>query len=192
VPLSLKKNFARVYEEDLLVDGSTQSVFFDQGIDLTSYIINRTNKVISIDDISDQFDGTTEQSLVGRFADASDLLELNTEFIQEEVVGFITSVYPGITTNPNWNRSTFKTEIQYVVSAISNDIKYGSNNESVGVGLSYWSGLGTSFISGISTETIAGFNYIIDLSKYIINNVGVKTSYQLEILYQFLQQLIII
>ena len=179
MPLSVRKNFARVYEEELLPDGSTQDIFLDEGIDLTSYIINKTNKVIEIDDISSQFDGTSEQSLVARFANASDLLEFNKEFIQEEVVGFITSVYPGITTNPNWDELTYKTQVGYVVDAISHDIKYSSNDKSIEVGLDYWSGLGTSYISGISTETIAGYDYIIDLSKYIINNVGVKTSYQL-------------
>lgn len=177
--LNTKKNFARVYEEETLDDGSTQNVFFDGGIDLSSYIINKTNKVIEIDDISDQFDGTSEQSLDGRFADASDLLDANRQFIQEEVVGFITATYPGITTNIDWDREICKRDVGYIVDAISHDIKYASNNKSIEAGLAYWSGLGTSYVAGESVETIAGFNYIVDLSKYIINNIGVKTSYQL-------------
>ena len=179
IPLSVKKNFARVYEEELNPDGSIQNVFFDEGIDLSSYIVNKTNKVLSIDDMSSQFNGTSEQYLQGRFVDASDLLNSNRYFIQEEVVGFITSVYPGITTNPDWDRSICARDVGYIVDAISQDVKYGSNNKSVEAGLAYWSGLGTSYVAGESVETIAGFKYIIDLSKYIINNVGVKTSYQL-------------
>ena len=179
VPLNIKKNFARVYEEEVGLDGSTQNIFFDGGIDLSPYIVNKTNKVIEIDDISDQFDGTSIQSLQGRFADASDLLDLNRSFIQEEVVGFITATYPGITTNPDWDRTICARDVGYIVDAISHDVKYASNNKSVEAGLSYWSGVGTSYVAGETVETIAGFNYITQLSKYIINNVGVQTSYQL-------------
>ena len=174
-----KNNFALVYEEDVLDNGSVERVFFDESRPLKTYILNKTNKVVKIDDISNQFDGTSTQSLQTRFVNASDILSLNKPFIQEEVVGFVTSYYPGINTNPNWNRSTYKTEVGYVVDAISSDIKYNSNNSSVETGVSYWAGFGTSYLSGVTTETITGFNYIIDLSKYIINNVGVKTSYQL-------------
>ena len=96
VPLSTKQNFARVYEEEVNSDGSTQNIFFDGGIDLSSYIVNKTNKVIEIDDISDQFNGTSKQYLRGRFADASDLLDLNRDFIQAEVVAFVEYNYPTI------------------------------------------------------------------------------------------------
>lgn len=180
IPLSIRKNFARVYEEELSPDGSIQNVYFDEGVDLSSYIMNRTNKVIEIDDISNQFEGSSIQSLDGRFSDASDLLDGNREFIQEEVVGFITATYPGITTNPDWDRTICKRDVGYIVDAITHDLKYKSSNKTIEAGLAYWTGAGgTSYVEGESIETIAGFNYIIDLSKYIINNVGVKTSYQL-------------
>lgn len=176
-----KNNFALVYEEDFLDDGSVERVFFDEGVALRNYIINKTNKVIIIDDISDQFDGSSIQSLDGRYADASDLLELNRSFIQEEVVGFITASYPGITTNPDWDRNICKRDVGFIVDAIAHDVKYKSNNKSVEAGLAYWSGLGTSYVAGESVETIAGFKYIIDLSKYVINNVAISTSYQIPV-----------
>jgi hypothetical protein len=180
ISMNLRNNFATVYEEGGLPDGtSSEDVFLYEGTPLLPFILNKTNKVVNIDDISDQFDGTSTQELRGRFVDASELLNLNRYFIQEEVVGFITSVYPGITTNPDWDRSICARDVGYIVDAISQDVKYGSNNKSVEAGLAYWSGLGTSYVAGESVETIAGFKYIIDLSKYIINNVGVKTSYQL-------------
>lgn len=174
-----KDNFAIVYEEDFLENGSVERVFFSEGISLRNYILNKTNKVIKIDDIGDQFTGTSIQTLDGRFADASDLLDNNKSFIQEEVVGFITAKYPGISTNVGWSKTVFYNSVGYVVDSISHDVKYKSNNKSIENGLNYWAGLGTSYVAGISTSTIDAFNYIIDLSKYIINNVGVKTSYQL-------------
>ena len=178
-PLSLRNNFTRVYEEELLPDGSIQNIYLDGGIDLASYIINRTNKVIEIDDISDQFEGTSLQELDSRFAGGSDLLDSNRQFIQEEVVGFITAKYPGITTSVGWSRTTFYDSIGYFIDSISHDVKYESNNKSIEGGLAYWAGLGTSYVSGITDETIEAIGYAIDLSKYIINNVGVTTSYQL-------------
>lgn len=174
-----RSNFNLVYEEDFLDDGSVEKIFFNEGVALRNYILNKTNKVIKIDDISNQFNGSSTQSLVGRYADASDLLDLNRQFIQEEVVGFITSTYPGIVTSVGWSKTSFTEEIGSVVDAVSHDIKYNSNNKSIDQGLNYWAGIGTSYISGITTERISAYNYITDISKYIINNVGVKTSYQL-------------
>jgi hypothetical protein len=51
-------NFAKVYEEDSLEDGSIEKVYIADGLVLTPFIINRTNKVLKIDDISSQFNGT--------------------------------------------------------------------------------------------------------------------------------------
>ncbi|NDB55605.1 hypothetical protein EB169_07220, partial [archaeon] len=138
VPLNVKTNFARVYEEEVGLDGSTQNIFFDGGIDLSPYIVNKTNKVIEIDDISDQFDGTSEQYLRGRFADASDLLDLNREFIQEEVVAFVEYNYPNIGVSTTYDQAKCKRDVGYIVDAISHDIKYNSNNKSVEAGVYYW------------------------------------------------------
>ena len=51
-------NFAKVYEEDSLEDGSIEKVYIAGGLVLSPFIINQTNKVLKIDDISNQFDGT--------------------------------------------------------------------------------------------------------------------------------------
>jgi len=52
-----KYNFSMVTEEDSLPDGSVERIFFPEGVDLTPFILSLTNKVISIDNISDQFTG---------------------------------------------------------------------------------------------------------------------------------------
>ena len=57
--LYTKYNFSMVYEEDLLDDGSTERIYFPEGTALRSYILNKTNKVLLIDDISSQFTGIT-------------------------------------------------------------------------------------------------------------------------------------
>lgn len=177
VPLNIRKNFARVYEEEVGLDGSTQNIFFDGGIDLSPYIVNKTNKVIEIDDISNQFDGTSEQYLRGRFADASDLLDLNREFIQEEVVAFVEYNYPNIGISTTYDQAKCKRDVGYIVDAISHDIKYNSNNKSVEAGVYYWNA-GVSYVSNETEETLFAYNYVKFISQYIINNQSPPTLYQ--------------
>jgi hypothetical protein len=113
----------------------------------------------------------------GRFIDAGNLLEVNINFIKEEVVGFVTFTYPSILTNLDYDAAICKRDVGYVVNAIIYDLSYGGNSKSIEAGLAYWNA-GTSYVAGESVETIAGYRYIIDLSKKIINNVAVTTSYQ--------------
>jgi len=113
----------------------------------------------------------------GRYLDAGNLLELNNNFIKEEVVGFVTFTYPSLLSNQDYDATTCKRDVGYVVDAIVYDLSYGGNSKSVQAGLSYWNA-GTSYVAGESVETIAAYRYIIDLSKKIINNVAVTTSYQ--------------
>ena len=174
-----RTNFTQVYEEDVLDDGSVEKIYINDGLSLRPYINNKTNKVLKIDDISDQFNGRSFQTLDNRYSGASDLLLYNRNFIQEEVVGFITATYPSILANVDWDRNITREKIGLVVDATAHDLKYQSNNKSIEVGLSYWSGVGTSYVAGEEVETISGLKYISQLSKYIINNVGVPTSYNL-------------
>ncbi len=113
----------------------------------------------------------------GRYIDAGNLLEVNKNFIKEEVVGFVTFTYPSILTNLDYDAAICKRDVGYIVDAIVYDLSYGGNSKSVEAGLAYWNA-GTSYVDGESVETIAGYRYIIDLSKKIINNVAVTTSYQ--------------
>jgi photosystem II stability/assembly factor-like uncharacterized protein len=57
--LFVKNNFAMVYEDDKLDDGSVERIYFQEGTALRSYTLNKTNKVYRIDDISGQFTGIT-------------------------------------------------------------------------------------------------------------------------------------
>lgn len=146
---------------------------------LFDFSICKTNKVVPIDDFSDEFNGTSVLQVDGVNADGANLLLLNKEFIQSEVVGFITSTYPSILSNPDFDSVVCRRDVGYIVDAISYDLKYGGNEKSVAAGLAYWTGVGgTSFVDGESQETIGGFRYIVDLSRYVINNVAISTSYQ--------------
>ena len=62
-----KQNFCMVTEDDMHPDGSVQRIFFPEGRPIKSYILNKTNKVLKIDDISGGFDGKHDRTgtLVG-------------------------------------------------------------------------------------------------------------------------------
>jgi hypothetical protein len=178
------KNYALVYEDDSYSDGSTDKIFFTEGVELKPYILNQTNKVLRVDDISPQFTGTTETNLNGRYYDASDLLELNREFIQEEVVAFVEFNYPNIGLSTTYDAAKCKRDVGYIVDAVAHDLKYDSNNFSVEAGLAYWNA-GTSYISNEVDETLFAYNYVKFIGQYIINNQTPPTLYQSSVSQQF-------
>ena len=109
----------------------------------------------------------------GRYIDAANLLTKNRTFIQSEVVGFITATYPGITTDANWYADKCYRDVGYIVDAIAYDLTYNGNSKSVASGLAYYSGVGTSYVDGEKIQTVDAFKHIVDISKYIINNVAI-------------------
>jgi hypothetical protein len=115
----------------------------------------------------------------GRYIDAANLLVLNKEFIKNEVLGYIIATYPFIILNPDYDAEICKRDIGYIVDAVSYDIAFGGNSKCVEAGNAYWSNLGINYVSGESLETISGYEYIVGISSYIINNVTVPISYQI-------------
>ena len=168
--------FNMVYEEDLLPDGSTQKIFMDGGIPIKSYILSKTNKVIKIDNIDDQFDGTSIQKLDGTYADASDLLDLNRQFLIDEVLAKVNYNYVAFSTSASYDEAGFKAKTGRLIDAVSSDLKYNANSHTVSVASSYWSGGNSIGIN--TTETIYGFNYLRFLGQYIVNNQTPPTYYQ--------------
>ena len=179
-----RNNFANVYEDELLPDGSIETVYISNGTPLQSYILNKTNKVLLIDDITEQFSGSSDSNLEGRYLDASNLIELNKEFIQEEVVAFVEYNYPTIGLSTTYSDVTCKRDVGYIVDALAHDIKYNSNNKSVEAGLSYWNA-GLSYVVNENEETLFAYNYVRFLAQYIINNQTPPTLYQTSIDQQF-------
>jgi len=63
-----RNNFAMVTEDEILPNGTIERIFFPEGVNLRPYILNKTNKVLAIDDISSKFTGfttTTGGQIVG-------------------------------------------------------------------------------------------------------------------------------
>ena len=87
-----RSNFSMVLEDDQFEDGSIERILFPEGVNLKSYILSKTNKVLKIDDISDQFTGfttTTGGKIVG--LTTFKLKNKGTPLFYHEFSGFSTS-----------------------------------------------------------------------------------------------------
>jgi acyl-[acyl carrier protein]--UDP-N-acetylglucosamine O-acyltransferase len=118
-----------------------------------------------------------KNTVASRFIDGANLLKLNKEFIKAEVVAYVENQYPSITSNPDYNANTCKRDVGYILDAIIHDLSYGGNSKTVNAALAYWEGA-VNAVAGEVTETVAAFQYIITLSRYIINNQAAPTTYQ--------------
>ena len=65
--LGKRDNFAMITEDDPLPDGSVQRIYFPEGRPIKSFVMNKTNKVLNLDDISQGFNGAHDRTgtLVG-------------------------------------------------------------------------------------------------------------------------------
>ena len=91
--LYTKHNFSMVYEEDVLDDKSVERIYFPEGIELMNFILNKTNKVLSIDDISSQFTGITS-TIGGEVVGLSSfkLKSAGNPLFYKEFAGFATTI----------------------------------------------------------------------------------------------------
>ena len=116
-----------------------------------------------------------------RYLDAGNLLELNKQFIQEEVVAYLEFNYEDITTDlPDYDPEICKRDIGFIVDALIYDIRFGGNSKSREAGLAYWDG-DTSYVAGEEEQAIFAYEYIRFIGQYIINNQSPPTLYQFPI-----------
>ena len=65
---------------------------------------------------------------------ARDLLLNNITFVQAEIVGYLTTNFPGLT----YSQTTCKRDMGYIVQSIIYDVMYGGNSQSVYSAKQYW------------------------------------------------------
>jgi hypothetical protein len=119
-----------------------------------------------------------------RFIDGSNLVKLNKEFIKAEVVAYIQNQYPSIVGDPGYNSNNAKLYIGYILDGFIHDLAYGGNSKTVDATIKYYQLVKASFDDRL-TETVAAFQYITTISRYIINNTAVPTTYQLVLTQQY-------
>lgn len=121
-----------------------------------------------------------------REQDAARLIDLNIDYIAAETIGFLTSTAyknPAFVV-PTGNSQDCADDIKSILSAVSYDLKAGSNRKSIGAGLSYYSEggallhiTGNSGPYSIKTATIDAIQYALGITTHVINNLDWSASH---------------
>jgi hypothetical protein len=153
-----------------LVDGTyfvpNQTIQIPLAVGTGTWVANTTTIVVTLSTgtISTGLSINPGQQNPG-FFNARTLLLANKQFIQEQVIGYVSSVYPTFV----YSQAKCYRDVGIILENIAYDATFGGNEKTVESGLSYYDGV-TSVIAGQETQTIAAINYINTLSQYIITN----------------------
>jgi len=104
---------------------------------------------------------------------AFNLLLANRAFIQAETIAYVNTSYVGL----SYSTATCKRDIGYIIDAMSYDVMYGGNSQTIFAAEAYYDG-GTLQIS--STEklaSIAAYYHIGDILNSILSNIQVSPIY---------------
>jgi hypothetical protein len=103
------------------------------------------------------------------------LLLENIEFIQAEIISFLSSEYPDV----SYNKTLSKRDIKYITWSLIYDFMYSGNSQSVYAGKQFWANLSSNYIKDSEkTACIAAVRHINVLAQSIIINQTVGSTYQ--------------
>lgn len=109
--------------------------------------------------------GPSEFTPVGRFADASALIEANKTLIAEIAVGRMLFNYPGFTV-PNGNQNCID-DVKSIITAISYNLKFGGNDSVYDAAKIY---IDNAYLAGEEQESIFAFNEAKDMMIQAMRN----------------------
>jgi hypothetical protein len=96
----------------------------------------------------------------GTFYDASNLIERNKTYIQEETLGWVKNQYPALIIP---DETKCKRDTGYLVDAIVYSLRYGGTEKIINFAKSYYDGNTVKFINNELTESVDAFEYAIGL-----------------------------
>ncbi len=96
---------------------------------------------------------------------AYDLLQYNKQFIQNEVIEYISSSW----STKQYDQNTCKRDVGYIIDSVATDIKWGGNERSIKSGVYYY--LYPSAATGSQLkETVTGIKYAKNLADRLLRN----------------------
>jgi len=110
---------------------------------------------------------STATILPGNALNSFNLLMSNKEFIKEEVVARLDSVYNA--NSFNYNEEKCYRDTGLIIDAVSQDILLGGNSKSIEAGLAYWNN-GYNHVEGQITTTTMAIGYARDIALQVIAN----------------------
>ena len=96
---------------------------------------------------------------------AYDLLINNKEFIQNETIAYISSSW----STKEYNETTCKRDVGYILDAIATDVKWGGNERAVTAGVFYYKYPSAATGSQLK-ETVTGVTYAKNLADKLLRN----------------------
>ena len=96
----------------------------------------------------------------GTFYDASNLIEKNKTYIQEETLGWVKNEYPSLIIP---DESKCQRDTGYLVDAVVYSLRYGGTEKIVNFAKAYYDGNSVRFINNELTESVDAFEYAISL-----------------------------
>ncbi len=102
--------------------------------------------------------------------DASNLIETNKTFIQQEAYGYIVAKYPDLLTNTNITISKCERDIGYFVDAVVQDLRLGGNINTIQAAEGYYVGGQLAYVTNELNETIDALDYVKNLCIAAMRN----------------------
>ena len=102
--------------------------------------------------------------------DASNLIETNKAFIQNEAYKYIVTKYPALQSNTNITIQKCERDIGYVVDAVIQDLRVGGNINSIQAAEAYYVGGTLSYIDSELNESIEAYDYVKNLTIATMRN----------------------
>jgi len=153
------------------------------GVQFTIDSLNRVPKDGSIL----QIDGDSETYFVigvanyvapsyttGNNPNAQNILTQNRTFLQEEVIAYVNSAFPGLV----YNEALCYRDVGLIVDALITDLDHNSNGESIDAAYSYWNNAsGLVAITTQKAETVAAIGYLKSIVDDVLNQSPLGAPY---------------
>jgi len=97
---------------------------------------------------------------------AKELIYNNREFIQNEVISYISASW----STASYNQTTCKRDVGYILDAVTTDIVYGGNERSINAGKFYYQYPSQATTSQLG-PTLSGIKYAKDLTDSVLKNL---------------------
>jgi hypothetical protein len=144
-------------------------------VSLTGVISSR-NVISSVKQITFYFSKIN----TGTFYDASNLIENNKKYIQEETIGYIQSQYSNLN---NSNLNKLIRDIEYYIDAVVYHLRYGGNKKIVEFGQTYYDKNKLIYINNELQKRLTSYEYVTELMILSMRNLLPVGSFTQEIPY---------
>jgi len=137
------------------------------------------NRIALIKDIIETLDGDREFTITApgfraEEAYTVDLLEQNREFVLLEVEAYISQNYPRL----QYDKVACRRDVNYIIDAISYDISFGGNSQTINAGLAYYSGTTLYLGAGEKLPTLMAYAYMKNVIRDICSSTIIATPLQ--------------